>query len=324
MSSNTIGVAILANDRVLDWVAAWLNSFRTHNPSLPATIIPFDSNISRLSDVASEYQVGILDQDYSFYDELGRGFRPPSMVGSDPAWVNMFRKLVLFESGFDATIYLDSDIVVLENLRPILEAFSSSTLDFCFFDETDEYVYMDPGFLQQMKTDFKARLFNAGAWCVKKETVSRRQIESFARDLQRMQAKVYSGYDQPMINYAVHCARLQHGPLHELMPDSARWHWAHPRREIRHFDGSWRVGAQSEVDYGKVVNVLHWAGYKVSPAMPYRKLFTHHRLARETLVNRWSYLGTAWCSYILSSWLPRFRPRSLATSLRKRLPKRYR
>ena len=43
----TRAIAIVANDKVLDWLLPFLESYRDTNAEIPLHLIPFDDNISR-------------------------------------------------------------------------------------------------------------------------------------------------------------------------------------------------------------------------------------------------------------------------------------
>ena len=38
-------VAVVANDKVYDWLLAFLESYRENNPAIPLHVIPFDDNV---------------------------------------------------------------------------------------------------------------------------------------------------------------------------------------------------------------------------------------------------------------------------------------
>ncbi len=50
-----LGIYCLANDKVLDWMIAFLKSLRTYEPSRKLIVIPFDENIEKLSRLANKY-----------------------------------------------------------------------------------------------------------------------------------------------------------------------------------------------------------------------------------------------------------------------------
>jgi hypothetical protein len=54
-TQETVGIYCLANDRVIEWMIAFLESFRTYEPSRKIILIPFDDNIGELSQLSSKY-----------------------------------------------------------------------------------------------------------------------------------------------------------------------------------------------------------------------------------------------------------------------------
>lgn len=293
-SSRKYGVVVLANDHVIDWMVAWLNSFREHNPWLAASIIPYDGNVEKLTAIANDYDVDVLTGDYSEFDRIGASLASEG----HPRWVNMFRKFAAFEGPYENTIYLDSDIIIVGDLSEVLMAFEKSEIEFCFFDETDEYIYMDRDFLDEMKSRYGARLFNAGFWCAKRGTLSRSDLWRYAGEAMELRAKLYSGLDQPILNYCIHRMGLKHASVCDLLPEHARWHWAAPARKLREMDGVWRVGDEQSPDFSKRLSVLHWAGFGISPLMPYRDVFLRYRLQRTQHSKQSCYLCAAWLNYL--------------------------
>lgn len=104
------GVYFLANDVILDLAIAFLNSFRTFNPSISLCLIPFSHDIEQLGRLASRYDFSVWS-DLTVLrrcDDISKAFH-----GST---VGQYRKLAAWEGQYDQFVYIDSDTVVLESI----------------------------------------------------------------------------------------------------------------------------------------------------------------------------------------------------------------
>jgi len=290
------GIYFLANDRVLDWAIALLESIRAHDASLPLVLIPYDDRLDSLVTLAQRYSFQVYsDSSLAKLDELGAGFAPEN---EQPGWVPMFRKFAAFWGPLQNAIYLDCDIVVLDSLAGLLQAFEGSDLDFCFFDETDEFIYQSENLRRSMKERFGARLFNAGYWAVRRDKLTFEQVVTLADEARALREEFYYGMDQPFLNYCVHRGALRHGGFSDLVPGLAHHHWAARWRRIERRDGSYRVCDSGSPDCGKAIKLLHWAGSGISPVMPYRREFLTYRLRSVPRWGRASYRASAWARYL--------------------------
>jgi hypothetical protein len=106
-SSVRRGVYFLANDRVLDLVIAFLNSFRVHNPTMPLCLVPFDDGISRVLEYRERFGFSVYQDSAKLErcDAIGRLLHGRT--------VGHYRKLAIWEGEFDEFIYIDVDTVVL-------------------------------------------------------------------------------------------------------------------------------------------------------------------------------------------------------------------
>ena len=59
------GVYTLANDPMYDWLVAFLESMREHEPDLPIVVIPFDDRIERVARLRGKYCFAIMDDPHS-------------------------------------------------------------------------------------------------------------------------------------------------------------------------------------------------------------------------------------------------------------------
>lgn len=112
------GVYFLANDRVFDLAIAFLNSFRTHNKTMPLCLIPYDAHTRDLAKLAAVYEFAITSNDslLARCDAISTQFHSRAY--------GQYRKLAAWHGVFDDFVYIDVDTVVLHNI-----AFSFSFLD---------------------------------------------------------------------------------------------------------------------------------------------------------------------------------------------------
>ena len=78
-------------------------------------------------------------------EEIGRILYPTKSVDA-----KRLRKLAAFYGPFEHFLFLDSDIVVLLPLEPLVSRLVQSRADFIFFDTSPGWVYADPAFREQM------------------------------------------------------------------------------------------------------------------------------------------------------------------------------
>ena len=104
------GVYFLANNYVIDFAIAFLNSFRSYNPDIPLCLIPYDSNYDKIAALYEKFNFTIFNDEkvINACDDISSLF-PSSISGG-------FRKLAMWEGPFDEFIYIDVDTVVLSNL----------------------------------------------------------------------------------------------------------------------------------------------------------------------------------------------------------------
>ena len=104
------GVYFLANDGILDMAIAFLNSFRTYNPSTALCLIPYADDVEQFTSLHQQYNFTV----WSDVDKL--------RWCDDISWsfhgcvVGQYRKLAMWEGPFDRFVYIDCDTVVLHNI----------------------------------------------------------------------------------------------------------------------------------------------------------------------------------------------------------------
>lgn len=298
------GLYCLANDAVLDWTLAFLESLRAYNPGVELVVIPFDERIDRLAAVAPVYDFVLLDKPELFtaLDAVGRALHPGSRIGE-----KMFRKFAAFHGTHEHFLFLDSDIIVLTALDPLMDQLLASRSDFIFFDTSPDWAYADPAFLRMMRREYGSREFAAGAMVSRKGFLGVDDLTAVCAEKDRLRKVFPSGvFDQPYWNYLVDRKKARVAAAYEIIPGLASGLWAAEPVDLG--AKQLRENATAQVTRrGKLVPFLHWAGYRCDNTMPNLELFLHFRVRAER-----SWLGALRCRY-------RFRraPRSTLAALRR-------
>lgn len=107
MNTRQCGAYFLANDNMLDFAIAFLNSFRTYNPTLALCMIPFNDNCGRLCTLQDKYTFSIWNNQEALLrcDAISLCFHD-RVTGQ-------YRKLVIWDGPFDEFVYIDVDTVIL-------------------------------------------------------------------------------------------------------------------------------------------------------------------------------------------------------------------
>jgi len=99
------GVYFSANDRVLPWATAFLNSFRRFNPDLPLYLIPFNQSCDELIKLSEKYKFKIYrDSSFARLEKIGQDFEL-GHADYGPYW---FRRYAAFWGPLDEFMYLDA------------------------------------------------------------------------------------------------------------------------------------------------------------------------------------------------------------------------
>lgn len=106
----TQGVYFMANNKVVDLVIAFLNSFRIHNKDLPLCLIPYNDDIEQIEALKDIYNFSVFDNKelLEICDTISVKFHGNT--------VGAYRKMVAWEGKFEQFIYIDIDTIVLESL----------------------------------------------------------------------------------------------------------------------------------------------------------------------------------------------------------------
>src|SRR6185437_5469931 len=130
------GMAIIANDRVFDWLLPFLESYKATNAATPLYIIPYDDNVARTRKAAEVYGVEVVDLDNSQLDALARRLYP-----LNPGHRRRLRKLLALALPLDEVIYFDADIILLRDFSPLFGMIEAGKKEFIVAAKCNDYVY---------------------------------------------------------------------------------------------------------------------------------------------------------------------------------------
>lgn len=278
------GIYCLANDGVLDWMIAFLESVRTYEPNRRLIVIPFNENITKLAQLADRYQFEFFEDQslLKALDEVGATLRPQRDIH-----IHRFRTLASFLGPLEEFIFLDSDIVLLDQLDDLFAAYRHENCQFMYYyGGLFDAVYVPGEFREKMIREYAANGFNAGSFLSSKGLFTLEKIQQLGYDAAQIKdAFPRQCVVQPFINYCVDISRLKTQSFSNAIPNLGP-EWAK-------FEPIEKVGDSYQVT-GKRVIYTHWAGFGHNPNMPNRELFLKFRLKSQSPLFRLRYHFQDW------------------------------
>lgn len=262
------GIAIVANDKVMHWLVAFLESWTRTNAHLPVHLIPYDENVELTRRVARAYGVTFADVDSVALDALSKKLYP---LGWNKR--NRLRKLLSLTLPLDEVIYFDVDILIFRDLAPILGKLEPGVTDFIVVAKTFDYVYNESaGQLDYLRD---AILFNDGFFITSKRILS---IEDFhqamAEDEKTFDRVRQRGglYAQPLVNFVVHRKRLEIRTIFELVPGAS------PQSYHKAEGVSFREDGPYDRE-GEPIYFIHWPGVGRPSNLAFDGVWNEHHAA---------------------------------------------
>lgn len=258
------GVYIIADDSVIHFLVALLNSLRYHNSRLNICIIPFNDQTIAIRQLQEHYSFDIFS-DKELLIECDR----LSMLFHG-AIRGYYRKFAAWFGKFESFIYLDSDIVVTKSLDPLFSLLS--TYDFIFNEGpapgNRRFVWKDSiytiGVLTADQIEFAA---NAGFFASKKNVLRWPEISLAAQQARLLVEHMDLGSsDQAFLNYLVVTSGRRYSSLCALREDGQFkkvgicW-WGGARGGIVLGSQIYAIFWKSKFCLGTLpVSLVHWAG----------------------------------------------------------------
>jgi hypothetical protein len=276
------GIYIVANDQVIESAIALLNSIRLYNCQVPIFLIPFDENYQQVAAALSILHGVQLFPNLEFLQqftrEIGQIFDRNFL-----ALPNKMRKLAAWFGPLDEFLYIDTDIIVFEDIAANLNKLSEVDFFCCDYHHLSEKlrnVFSPVVKEQHIFTDSELQdVFNSGFWASRKGTISESQMYEILRECS--QHREYFDFtqnvtDQPILNYLIL----------KLIPKRCNL-----VKTTATEPGSWAGSKHfQEIDYvlydkGKRLKYLHWAGIPIKSGSPYWTLWKHYRYLNEDKPN---------------------------------------
>lgn len=268
------GIYIIANDRVIENAIALLNSIRYHNKEIPVYLIPFNQEYQQVAETLQKLHNVQIFPELEFLDEFTQ--KISNIFGSDFLKLpNKMRKLVVWFGPLDEFLYIDTDIIVFEDIAKnldILADFDFLCCDYHYKNEGLRNIFSSKVLeLNIFSKNALQDVFNSGFWGSKKETITEKRMEELL--LECAQHREYFDFaqgvtDQPILNYLVLKQMPKRINLTKI-PGSDAGNWA----GSKHFQETEHI----LYDKGKRLKYLHWAGTPLKPGTTYWKLWEYYR-----------------------------------------------
>jgi hypothetical protein len=273
------GIYIVGNDKVTENAIALLNSIRLHDPDTPIFLVPFDDNYQTIASVLQQKHHVQLFPDLElvnqFTCQIGKIFDRGFL-----ALPNKMRKFVLWFGPLDEFLYLDTDILVFNQIANVLNYLNDYEFICCDYhyknrklaDIFSPLVKEQGIFSEQQLED----VFNSGFWASKKGIFSESQLYALLQEC--AQHRDYFDFtskttDQPLLNYVILKSTSKRLNLVKL-PEKEPGSWA----GSKHFQEKDRL----LYDGDKPLRYLHWAGTPMVACGPYREIWEYYRYLGET------------------------------------------
>jgi hypothetical protein len=259
LPSKRHGIAIVANDKIADWLLPFLESYQSTNAATPLYLIPYDDNLTITRRAASAYGVTIVEDAPVEIDRLAADLYPLF-----PGHRRRLRKLQALSLPLDEVIYVDVDVILFRDLRPVFGALNPGTADFIIASPSFEYVYNKKR--EQYPFLQNARLFNDGFFVASNKILNLQHfIDTIREDANTFHAVRKRGmlFAQPLVNFVVHRRGLAVAMLNECVPNAS--HESFYKAEGITF----RNGAPLDAR-GAEIYFAHWAG---AVSLPHKRAF---------------------------------------------------
>ncbi len=216
-AAKTYGIAVVANDRVIDWLMPFLESYLATNAAISLYLIPYNDNIARMRRVAQVFGVEIAELDSAGLDAFAKRLYP-----FNPGHRHRLRKLLALTLPLDEVVYLDVDTIMLRDFGDTLGHVESGKTDFLVACCCDDYIYN----AKHKNYDFLrgAFSFNDGFFVTSRYKLSLQDFyDVIAEDGKIFHAVRQRGglFAQPLTNFVVHRRGLKVSALPECVPGAS-------------------------------------------------------------------------------------------------------
>src|ERR1700737_5553142 len=247
--SKNHGIAIIANDKIVNWLLPFLESYLATNAATPLYLIPYDDNVALTRRAAGIYGVHFGEPDSADLDALARRLYPMF-----PGHRRRLRKFLALALPLDEVIYLDVDIILFRDFREVFGRLEAGKSDFLVASPTADYVYNN----KREEYDFlrDVTLFNDGFFVASKELLGLKDFHDVIdRDEAIFHAVRQRGmlFAQPVTNFVAHRMGLKITPLRECIAGASGESF------YKAAGVTFDAGGPRDV-FGDKIYFAHWAG----------------------------------------------------------------
>ncbi|MCI0465770.1 MAG: hypothetical protein L0Y57_02010, partial [Beijerinckiaceae bacterium] len=253
------GMAAIANDKIIQWLLPFLESYLATNAATPLYLIPYDENVALTRRAADIYGVHFVEPDSAELDALAKRLYPMF-----PAHRRRLRKFLSLALPLDEVIYLDADVILFRDFSQMFGRIEAGKRDFIVAAQTADYVYNK----NRDQYDFLrgVMLFNDGFFVASAAILGLKHFldviekdELIFHDV-RQRGMLFA---QPLTNFVVHRLGLRITPLYACIPGASGESFY--KAEGVTFDAD---GPRDNL--GDRIYFAHWAG---AVTLPSRRVF---------------------------------------------------
>lgn len=289
----TRGVYFLANDKIVELAIAFLNSFREHNPTIPLCLIPFDDNVDKILALRDTYSFTLFNDLKLLHacDAISEKFHG-KILGA-------YRKLVAWEGPFDEFAYIDTDMVVVDNIDFVFENLVHTDIftSHSNMPELRQWVWKDSIEMRKMLSPEQiAFSANAGFFVSKSKLLNMSYVQSQVDAALDLKDDMELGcMEQAFLNYLIVTSNFNYGSLVTFYQSGVNrrlkfeWWAGNP--------GAMVNGGKLKLRRGPPIFLVHWAGLWQKgngslAELPYKELWEHYRYPE--LRNKTLPAGSSW------------------------------
>lgn len=277
-SSPNVGVYVLANDKVVQWLSAFLGSFRAYNPNLSLCLIPFNDESLECVSLVRDAGGMVLEEPARFreLESIGAALEL-GVTRTGPCW---FRRFAAFDGPFEYFAYLDCRTIVLAPLYEFALAANTYQVPLVHYDVALNQVYENGPIRRRFCVEGGGHGFVSNIWASRRGMASLETMQRAGRELvvirQQMNRR---NTDQFFLNYLCDSQGLRVCHMADFDDRLARCAWANDRGAVyESADGRWRKWDFGGLEHKREMLFVHWAGIPLSPWMPHYSL--HQRFRR--------------------------------------------
>jgi len=271
-ASGRYGVAIVGNDKIIDWLLPFLESYRATNSALPLYLIPYDDNIAQTRRAAEIYGAHFVEEEPTEIDRLANELYPGIFNNNR----RRLRKLQALALPLDEVAYVDVDVILFQDFTSIFGRLKATETEFIVASPSFEYVYNDRRAAYPFLDN--VLLFNDGFWVTSNKYLKLSDfLDTMARDAAifhdvRKRGQLFA---QPLVNFVTHRRGLKIALLPDVVANASH-------ESFYKAPGvTFAKGKPLALD-GKEIYFAHWAG---ATALPSRGVF-----------------DSAWTEYSKAAW----------------------